>query len=327
MGTPRIKSDTLDMLVRLHKSYPNKSPYIFGSMCAFGQGFEQLNFKIFKADEEMYIPGAMCINAEVLSGLANINFVAFINQYMSTRKPVLGQIGIHRGMAIIIMLSCLGYTFNNDTFPYIRNPDINQMWADLEQMSKGDHPVCTFLSIAVRGRSHNGFTKQHAERCKVTPVSILDVPIFDTRRPPVVMQPPVAPSGTTALPVSRQVQPPPPPPKTAMQPPPPPPRQKTTMQPPPPPPVSRQVQPMPPMQKIAMQPPPPPPRQKTTTQPPPPPPRQKTMMHPLPSPPTAAAASSDIIAPPPPTAAAASSDIIAPPASELPKSFAAAVML
>lgn len=197
MGTPMVRSDTLEMLARLQKEYPNKSPYIFGSkqMYAFGQGFEQLNLKIFEADEETYIPGAMCINAEVLNRLADCDTVVQIDAYMATAKrvPKVGQIGVYRSMAMILMLSCVGYTFNYDTFPYLRNLDINQMWADMEQMTKGSHMVCIILSVAMRGRSHGGFTKRHAERCKVPPVSIPDVPVFYANARPTLFRPPPPP--------------------------------------------------------------------------------------------------------------------------------------
>lgn len=66
-------------------------------------------------------------------------------------------------------------------------------------MTKGSHVVCTIMSIAARGRSYTGFTKQHAERCKVPPVSILDVTTFDSlyARPLVLRQPPPPPSPRT----------------------------------------------------------------------------------------------------------------------------------
>lgn len=63
----------------------------------------------------------MCINAEVLSRLANYDLVLQIDSYMAKSKRVstLGSIGVYRSMAMIIMLSCVGYTFNNETFPYV----------------------------------------------------------------------------------------------------------------------------------------------------------------------------------------------------------------
>ena len=85
----RIKSDTLDMLAKLLKEYPQKSPYVFGlkPMYTFGHGFEQLNLKIFEADEETYIPGAMCINAEVLSRLTEYDIVFQIDACIVRGHP------------------------------------------------------------------------------------------------------------------------------------------------------------------------------------------------------------------------------------------------
>ncbi len=210
MGTTMIKADTFAILDRLQKEFPNKSPYIFGKRNAFG--FDKLNFKTFEADEETIVPGAMCINEEILNLLAEYNVVLNIDRYMATsnRPPAIGPSRIYRSMAMVLMLSCVKYSFNGDTFPYLKNADINQMWADVEQMAKGNHVVCDVVSAAVRGRSHEGFTRHHAVRCQVPPVSILDVPKFGTH--------------VRLLPAR---QPPPPPPPRKQPPPPPPPREQT----------------------------------------------------------------------------------------------------
>jgi hypothetical protein len=213
MGTTMIRADTLGILGKLQKDFPNKSPFIFSKRNAFG--FEELSFKTFSADDEMVIPGVMCINEEILNLLTDREVVNHIDGYMgaaSNRSPVMGSAGVYRSMAVVLMLSCVKYTFNSDVFPYVKNADINQMWADVEQMGKGNHVVCNLISAVVRGRSHEGFTKQHAVRCQVPPVSILDVPKFviQARQGMQMWQQP--------LPLLRR-QPPPPPPRK--QPPPP----------------------------------------------------------------------------------------------------------
>lgn len=74
------------------------------------------------------------------------------------------------------------------------------MWADMEQMAKGDHVCCTIIAMATRGRSHTGYIKEHAARSQVPPVSVLDIPKFE--RPVTPVRPKYFPP------------PPPPPPKT-----------------------------------------------------------------------------------------------------------------
>ena len=111
------------------------------------------------------------------------NTVEVKRMAISQRPSTVGHAGVYRSMAIILMLSCVKYSFNDYTFPYINNVDINQMWADTEQMSKGDHVVCTILSVAMRGRGHIGFTRQHATRSPVPQVSVLGIPKFNTQIP------------------------------------------------------------------------------------------------------------------------------------------------
>ena len=178
-----IKADLFNLINRLQKDFPEKSPYIFGKRNVFG--FDKLNLKSFEADEEVAIPDAMCLNEEMLALLTDSKTVFHIENYMaiSRRPSTVGHAGVYRSMAIILMLSCVKYSFNDYTFPYINNVDINQMWADTEQMSKGDHVVCTILSVAMRGRGHIGFTRQHATRSPVPQVSVLGIPKFNTQIP------------------------------------------------------------------------------------------------------------------------------------------------
>lgn len=214
MDRHRIERDVLDLLNRLHKGYPNKTP------CVFGQGFEKSGFKVYDVNKEMVIPDAICINSYVLNVLSDYKTVFHIDNYMKTsdRSAVVGQ-DVSRTAAMILMLSCVGYSFNVDTFPFCNNSVTNQMWADIEQMIKGDHVCCTLLAVATRGRSHEGFTKQHAARCSVPPVSILDVPTFKSfgaigdkrhteapRQLPVQRPPPPPPPQQPNLPTSENVK-------------------------------------------------------------------------------------------------------------------------
>ena len=51
-----------------------------------------------------------------------------------------GTIGhnVNRTTAIILMLSCVGYSFNTETFPYCDTNAIKQMWTDMDNMANGD---------------------------------------------------------------------------------------------------------------------------------------------------------------------------------------------
>ncbi len=198
MNRTNVRHDVLCLFNRLHKEYPNKSPYIFGP------GFEKSGFKTFDADMELVIPDAMCVNSHVLDLLSDSKTVFHIDKYMETsgRLPAIGQ-NVSRIAALVIMLSCVGYSFNMETFPYCDNQTMNQMWADMEQMAKGDHVCCTIIAMAMRGRSHTGFIKQHAARSQVPPVSVLDIPKFER------------PTSNLRLDVARPryLPPPPPPPQ------------------------------------------------------------------------------------------------------------------
>jgi hypothetical protein len=186
MGKETIKDDIQLLLHNLVRDFPNKSPYIFG------KGFGKSNLTIFEADEEVEIPGAICINAYVLDLLEDHKTMNKVSRYMdkSGRSILMGRANVNRCDAMMLMVSCVNYSFNGSTFPYLNNSDINQMWADLGQMTKGDHVVCTIISLAMRGRSYEGFTKRHATRHPVPPVSILDVPRFE---PPLLRQQPPPP--------------------------------------------------------------------------------------------------------------------------------------
>ena len=210
MDSPR--QGILDFLVKLCRDYPNKSPYIFASrqFHLYGQGFDQLRLKVFEAESEMVIPNALCINADVLNCLSASSTRFHISKYMeaSGRSATVGP-DIDRTLAIILMVSCIGYSFCSETFPYCKNWDIMQMWADIRQMTLGNHVACNLIDIAMRGRSSTGFAKQHAPRSSVPPISILEPPQFSPR--PKTVSP---------------WQPPPPPPR--QQPPPPPPPRKSS---------------------------------------------------------------------------------------------------
>ena len=54
-----VRHDVASLINRLHKKYPNKSPYIFGP------GFEKSGFKKFDADRELVIPDAICANGYI----------------------------------------------------------------------------------------------------------------------------------------------------------------------------------------------------------------------------------------------------------------------
>lgn len=174
MNRTNVRHDVIGLLNRLHKEYPNKSPYIFGP------GFEKSGFKTFDADRELVIPDAICINSHVLDLLSDNKTVFHIEKYMDTsgRSPTVSQ-SVGRTAVLVMMLSCVGYSFNMETFPYCGNQTINQMWADMEQMAKGDHVCCTIIAMAMRGRSHTGYIKEHAARSQVPPVSVLDIPKFE----------------------------------------------------------------------------------------------------------------------------------------------------
>ncbi len=195
MNRPNVRHDVLGLLNRLHKEYPNKSPYIFGP------GFDKSGFKTFDADRELVIPDAICVNSHVLDLLSDSKTVFHIDKYMesSGRSPTVSQ-NVGRTAVLVIMMSCVKYSFNMETFPYCSNQTINQMWADMEQMAKGDHVCCTIIAMAMRGRSHTGFTREHAARSQVPPVSVLDIPKFE--RPVTLVRPKYFPP------------PPPPPPQT-----------------------------------------------------------------------------------------------------------------
>ena len=196
MNRTNVRYDVLCLLNRLHKEYPNKSPYIFGP------GFEKSGFKTFDADRELEIPDAMCVNSHVLDLLSDSKTVFHLDKYMETsgRSPIVSQ-NIGRTAALVIMMSCVRYSFNIETFPYCNNQTINQMWADMEQMAKGDHVCCTIIAMAMRGRSHTGFIREHAARQQVPPVSVLDIPKFE--RPVTPIRPRYVPPAP----------PPPPPPR------------------------------------------------------------------------------------------------------------------
>ncbi len=197
MNKVNVRHEVLHLLGRLHKEYPNKSPYIFGP------GFEKSDFKIFDADKEIVIPDTLCINSHVLDLLSDSKTVFHIDKYMETsgRSITVGP-NINRVASILIMMSSLEYSFHIDTFPYCTNSIVSQMWKDMEQMAKADHVCCTIVSMAMRGRSCSGFQRRHAPRHQMEPVSVLDIPKFE--RP--VSQQHIMP---------RFKAPPPPPPRTS----------------------------------------------------------------------------------------------------------------
>lgn len=101
--------------------YPNKSPYVFASRQSYlyGPSFDQMGLKIFDADEEMVIAGAICINADVLNYLSDSSTLYHIGRCMeaSCRSVTLGP-DINRSVTIMLMISCIGYSFCGDNFPY-----------------------------------------------------------------------------------------------------------------------------------------------------------------------------------------------------------------
>jgi hypothetical protein len=152
-----VKSDAFALLDRLYKECHDKSPYIFGP------GFETSGFKTFDADQETLIPNAMCINSYVLNVLSEPKTVFHISKYMEElgRSIMIGH-RVNRITALVLMLSCLNYSFNTQTFPYCNNIIINQMWHDMGHMAEGDHVCCIIIAMATRGRSDVGFMRtQH----------------------------------------------------------------------------------------------------------------------------------------------------------------------
>ena len=172
-----VEKEVFGILERLRNEYPEKSPYIFGP------GFEQSGFKTFNVDDEMVIPGSICINSQVLKVLSDYKTSFHLNSYMknSNRSATIAP-NIPRTASMIIMISSVSYSFHVGTFPFCNNAVINQMWADIGQMIKGDHVCCTLLAAATRGRSDVGFSKKHAAKSTVPQVERLQVPTFDKQK-------------------------------------------------------------------------------------------------------------------------------------------------
>ncbi len=169
------KQEILNMLNRLKQEFPERS-----------------GFKTYDADEELVIPRVLCINSYVFDLLCDNKTTYHIDAYMRSSNRSVAVQGINRTAVMILMLSSVHYSFNGETFPFCNNAAINQMWADIGQMVKGEHVCCTLVAVAARGRTHEGFAKRHATRCSVPPVSLLDIPTFE-RRPYIAPPPPQPP--------------------------------------------------------------------------------------------------------------------------------------
>lgn len=170
-----VEKEVLSILEQLRNEYPQKSPYIFG------EGFRNSGFKTFSVDDEMVVPGSICINSYVLKVLSDYKTSFHISNYMkeSDRSATIAP-NMSRTACILLMLSSVDYSFHAGTFPFCNNAFTNQMWADIGQMIKGSHVCCTLLALATRGRSHVGFSKAHAARSSVPQVEFLKVPTFES---------------------------------------------------------------------------------------------------------------------------------------------------
>lgn len=178
MDFKSVKDDILRLLCTIKETYPTKTPFIFG------KGFKTHGFITCEYDDEMVVPSRMCINSSVLDVLSDPKTMFHIYNFMriSSKPPTIEANEVRAISAALLMLSCVQYSFNNESFPYCSNGAIHQLWADMEYMSKGTHVSCTIVKLAMRGRSHAGFEKQHAVRSKMAPVVVPCIPA--ERQPP-----------------------------------------------------------------------------------------------------------------------------------------------
>ena len=146
----------------------------------FGQLFEDLGLKVHDVYDEMSIPTVLCINGPVLNLLATYKTAIHINNYMKiagTRDMFVAS-ETTRVSVMILMLASVGYTFNEKTVPFLKNVSINQMWADIGQLAKAEHVGSVLIAVATRGRSCDGFARQHAPRMNTSAPNIIPVPSY-----------------------------------------------------------------------------------------------------------------------------------------------------